>query len=273
MYRLLVFFLFISWVAIAQDVKLLGDFNTGSVIFGVGNGIKYAYLDTIKLDVEEGKYFTFGFDRDDTAVHHLKVKLDDGLVVLKKFKPEQVKYNIQRINNIQRKHVTPPKSESERIARERNISRTARAKIGEVKEAFFLNGFQRPIRGGRISGVFGSQRILNGKPRNIHNGLDIAVPRGTPVHAMSDGFVILSADTFFYAGNNILIDHGQGLNSFYLHLSKMDVKEGEFVKKGQKIGEVGTTGRSTGPHLHWGVQWFEKRVDPAGLLKINLDEE
>ena len=105
----------------------------------------------------------------------------------------------------------------------------------------------------------------------MHNGLDIAVPRGTPVYAMTDGVVILTADNFYYAGNHIILDHGQGVNSFYLHLSKILVKEGQFVKKGEVIGKVGTTGRSTGPHLHWGVQWFSKRVDPARVLKIKLN--
>jgi len=105
----------------------------------------------------------------------------------------------------------------------------------------------------------------------MHNGLDIAAPRGTPVYAMTDGIVRFVADNFYYSGNFILIDHGQGLNSSYLHLSRTFVKEGEFVKKGEKVGEIGTTGRSTGPHLHWSVQWFGKRIDPAILLKINFD--
>ena len=272
MNKLLPLLIFITSFSHAQDLQLIGDFTTGSVIFGIGEDIEYVLLDTLKLDVDQEKYFTFGFDRDDTTSHLLRIKFREGRVVLKKIKPVFGKYRIQRINNMKSSYVTPPKSESERITRERGISRAARKKIGEVKDAYFRNGIMRPVKGGRISGVFGSQRILNGKPRNIHNGLDIAVPRGTPVYAMADGFVVLSADTFFYAGNNILIDHGQGLNSFYLHLSKKDVKVGDFIHKGDKIGEVGTTGRSTGPHLHWGVQWFRKRIDPAGLLKMKLED-
>jgi murein DD-endopeptidase MepM/ murein hydrolase activator NlpD len=257
----------------AQHLKIVGEYSTGSVLFGIGEGIAFARLDTVELSVDEGKYFTFGFDRDDKDDHLLHVKLSDGRVYLKKIKLQQAKYRIQRINNIQQKHVTPPKKENDRIVRERKINRAANARIGEVKEAFFKNGVQRPIIGGRISGVFGSQRILNGIPKNIHNGLDIAIARGTPVYAMADGYVRLAADTFFYAGSNILIDHGQGLNSKYLHLSKMEVEVDQFVKKGQKIGEVGTTGRSTGPHLHWALQWFNKRVDPALLLKSGLNKK
>ena len=263
----LIFFLIVLKISLcAQELNLTGNFLTGSVVFGQSESIEYAFLDTVKLDVAEGKFFTFAFDRDDDKEHLLKVKFHAGRVVLKKITPRPAKYNIQRINNMQNKHVNPPQSENDRILKEREITRNARAMIGGVKDAFIINGMKRPVKGGRISGVFGSQRILNGIPKNIHNGLDIAVPRGTPVYAMADGFVVLSADTFFYSGNNIIIDHGQGLNSFYLHLNKKDVKEGEFVKKGQKIGEVGTTGRSTGPHLHWGVQWFDKRIDPELLL-------
>jgi murein DD-endopeptidase MepM/ murein hydrolase activator NlpD len=140
-----------------------------------------------------------------------------------------------------------------------------------VKEALFAQGFVKPIEKGRISSVFGSQRILNGVPKSPHNGIDIAVPSGTPVKAMSDGKVILSADDFYYAGNFIILDHGLGLNSMYLHLSQTLVEEGQYVKKGEIIGKVGTTGRSTGPHLHWSVQWYNKRVDPDSVFNFFVD--
>ena len=166
------------------------------------------------------------------------------------------------------KYVSPPKSELERIKLERKSTQKAKQSIGEVKEALFKNGFQKPIKKGRITGIFGSQRILNGVPKNPHNGIDIAVPKGTPVKAIADGKVIFSADNFYYAGNFIIIDHGLGLNSMYLHLDESLVKEGQFVKKGEQIGKVGTTGRSTGPHLHWAVQWFDKRVDPNSTFNF-----
>ena len=146
----------------------------------------------------------------------------------------------------------------------------AQSKIGELQTPLFRKGFIRPIKGGRISSVFGSQRILNGIPKNMHNGLDIAVPRGTPVLAMADAVVNLTTDNFYYAGNYIVLDHGQGLNSMYLHLSEILVEEGQRVNKGDVIGKVGTTGRSTGPHLHWGVQWYSKRIDPEHILNIKL---
>ncbi len=251
----------------AQSFELFGKAIPGSLIIGRGEGIKSARLDSVDLSVDGDGYFVFGFDRDAKGVHYLTVQLNDKTII-KKFVLPKREYKIQRINRLKKKYVTLPKKEIGRIAREREISKKARAKIGRIKIALYKAGFVRPVKGGRLSSVFGSQRILNGKPKNAHNGIDIAVPRGTPVKAMTDGIVRLSANNFYYSGNYILLDHGQGLNSFYLHLSKSFVHEGQLVKKGEIIGKVGTTGRSTGPHLHWGVQWFGKRVDPLLLLKI-----
>ena len=156
----------------AQNLEIYGEYSTGSVLFGVGERIEFAKLDSVYLDVDDGKYFAFGFDRDDKNERLLHVKLSGGKVYLKKIKPEQASYKIQRINNMQQKHVTPPQSEIDRIVRERKMTRAAHKRIGEVKEALYKNGFQRPIKGGRISGVFGSQRILNGAPKNIHNHVE-----------------------------------------------------------------------------------------------------
>lgn len=251
----------------SQSVELYGKVIPGSISIGKGKEIKSVRLDSLDIPFDEKGYFIFGFDRDAKGTHYLTIQLNKKTII-KKFDLLERKYRIQRINRLKKKYVTLPKSDLKRVKEERKISKQARSKIGEIKEALYKVGFTRPIKGGRISSVFGSQRILNGKPKNAHNGTDIAVPRGTPVYAMTDGIVRLSADNFYYAGNYILLDHGQGLNSFYLHLSKSFVAKGQYVKKGEIIGEVGTTGRSTGPHLHWGVQWFDKRVDPLLLLKI-----
>ena len=251
----------------AQSVEFFGKAIPGSIIVGKGEKIISVRLDTTDIPVDKDGYFIFGFDRDDTTTHYLIVQFN-GKSVIKKFILPKRKYKIQRINRMKKKFVTLPKKDSIRVAKERIIKKQARAEIGKLKKALYKSGFIRPIKGGRLSSVFGSQRILNGIPKNAHNGIDIAVPRGTPVKAMADGIVRLSANNFYYSGNFILLDHGQGLNSFYLHLSKSFVMEGQYVKKGEIIGKVGTTGRSTGPHLHWGVQWFNKRVDPQLLLKI-----
>lgn len=250
-----------------QELIFQGQFKQASIIKVNGNGIESAMFDNREVNVHDNKYFLIAFDRDDSAAVELKVKFLNGTEVIKKIKPEKRKYKIQRINNMKPSLVEHPEKENERVLRERKISQEARAKIGENKVPMYLKNFVRPVKGGRISGRFGNQRILNGEPKNFHNGVDIALPAGTPVYAMTDGIVLLAADTFYYAGNNILIDHGDGLNSFYLHMRKLFVKNGDFVKAGQKIGEVGTTGRSTGPHLHWGIQWFNKRLDPLIVLE------
>lgn len=254
----------------ANIVEFSGKFEPGFLVFGKGEKIRQVMLDSKIIEVDENGYFVLGFDRDVKGPKYLKIKYESGKSFVKKINLPEREYKIQRINNMKQKYVTAPNTEEERIIKEREIIREAKKKIGEEKEALYKDGFMRPVSGGVLTSVFGSQRILNGVPRNAHNGLDFAAPTGTPVYAMADGRVILAADDFYYSGNFIILDHGQGLNSSYLHLSKKDVKEGDFVKKGDKIGEIGTTGRSTGPHLHWSVQWFGERTDPALLLNLDL---
>ena len=255
----------------AQELQFLGKFEPGTLIIAKGDPVQSASLNEQKLKVDED-LFCFGFDAAEKGSQILKVKFKEGKVLLKKIHLGQRKFQIERINNMKSDYVSPSDTLQIRIKREREIALKARSPIGKIDTALYRSGFLRPIRGGRISGVFGSQRVLNGVPKNRHNGLDIAVPTGTPVYAMADGIVRLAADDFFYPGNYILLDHGQGLNSQYLHLSKKDVKTGDRVKKGQLIGRVGTTGRSTGPHLHWSVQWYLRRLDPARLLTMGYSE-
>jgi murein DD-endopeptidase MepM/ murein hydrolase activator NlpD len=252
----------------SQSVEFYGEAKPGSLLFGKAENLKKITLDRKEINFDSNGIFVIGFDRDDTNSHILIVEMK-GATSLKKIILPKIDYKIQRINKMQQKYVSPPKEVEERIIREREITKNAKEKIGTVNDALFSKGFTRPINGGRISSVFGSQRILNGVPKSPHNGIDIAVPRGTPVEAMSEGKVLLSADNFYYAGNFIIIDHGLGLNSMYLHLSESLVKEGQIVKKGEIIGKVGTTGRSTGPHLHWSVQWFDQRIDPNSIFSFN----
>ncbi len=252
----------------AQELSLTGKVEQGGLLLGKAENAEKVWLNDKMLLLDKSGNFLIGFDRDDTSSYLLKVKYQTGKVQLKKLFPAKRVFKIQKINNMKKELVTAPKSENERIVRERKVINEARSTIGQVDTALYFSGFIRPVSNGRISGVFGSQRILNGVPKNIHNGLDIAAPKGTPVYAMTDGIVRLAADTFYYSGNFIMLDHGQGLSSVYLHLSHKDVKEGDRVKKGDKIGEIGQTGRSTGPHLHWGVQWYDKKIDPQGLLDL-----
>jgi len=252
-------------ILLGQTVEFYGDPKPGSLLFGFAENAKQIILDTTLIAVDKNGYFVIGFDRDDSLEHILLVKFE-GLSYLKKLKLPKREYKIQKINRMKQMYVSPPKEVEERIKRERKITQTAKAKIGQVKAALFNSGFVKPISKGRVTGVFGSQRILNDVPKNPHNGIDIAVPKGTSVKAMADGIVLLSADNFYYAGNFIIVDHGLGLNSMYLHLNVSMVDEGQMVKKGEIIGKVGTTGRSTGPHLHWAVQWYNKRVDPIEVF-------
>jgi len=129
--------------------------------------------------------------------------------------------------------------------------------------------FIEPVKG-RISGRFGSRRVINGKPKRPHSGEDIAVPKGTAVVAMNRGIVRLTMDHFF-TGKGVILDHGLGLFSMYFHLSTVDVMQGQMVEKGQLIGKVGATGRATGPHLHWGVRLNGSRIDPYSLLKVSVN--
>lgn len=252
----------------SQPIEIRGNIESGNILFcKVLNAVE-VYFDEEPVSFDIMGNFIIAFDRNDTIPKTLTVNYFNGTSEKKTLTPKKRKWKIQHIKSTGQGFVPPKKDEEERIKIEREIVREARSKIGEIDSALYYTGFMRPVEGGRYTGVFGSQRIINGNPQNIHNGLDIAAPIGTPVYAMADGFVRLAREDFYYNGTFVLLEHGYGLNSTYLHLNKLNVEEGTYVKKGDQIGEIGTTGRSTGPHLHWGVQWFGKRIDPANLLKI-----
>ena len=151
--------------------------------------------------------------------------------------------------------------------------KAARASVGKMKNALCISGFSYPVDTVNIHSVFGSQRILNGRKANVHNGLDFAGSEGDTIRAVSDGVVRIAGKDFFYNGNFILLDHGQGLTSVYLHMSRLIARTNQKVKKGEAIGLIGATGRATGPHLHLGVQWFKKRIDPMNLFNISLPSQ
>ncbi|MGB1271699.1 MAG: M23 family metallopeptidase, partial [Endozoicomonas sp.] len=171
-------------------------------------------------------------------------------------------YNIQRVTGIARKYVTPDERVLSRIRREAEQVRQSRRE--DTRQGDFFKGFDWPVKG-RISGVYGSQRYYNGKPGRPHYGLDVAVPTGTPVVAPANGVVRLASPDLYYSGGTIIVDHGHGLFSSFLHLSKVSVQPGDRIKRGAVIGLVGATGRSTGAHLDWRYNWFDKRLDPALL--------
>ncbi|MFC2135227.1 M23 family metallopeptidase [Bacteroidota bacterium] len=252
----------------AQNLKLAGIPKPGTVMIGNAKNLSKITLNDRELQFDKNGTFTFGFDRDAEGIYTLMIEYINGDIETKMLKLEMREYKIQRINNLASKYVSPPKSELPRIERESEMMRQARSEIGKIDSALFISGFTIPVKGGRVTGVFGSQRILNGVPKSPHNGYDIAAPMGTPIFAMADGIVRIAGDDFYYNGNFVLLDHGQGLSSVYIHMSKKVVKDGQFVKGGEKIGEIGSTGRATGDHLHWGVQWFDERIDPISLLEL-----
>jgi murein DD-endopeptidase MepM/ murein hydrolase activator NlpD len=159
--------------------------------------------------------------------------------------------------------VNPPPEIAARIEREQAMVNAAR-KRDDAREDF-LADFDWPVQG-RVSGVFGSQRIYNGTPKSPHSGLDVAAAQGTPVRAPAPGIVTLAEPDLYLTGGTVLLDHGHGVSSNFLHFSRIDVHVGQRVEKGEVLGLVGMTGRATGPHMHWGMSWFGTRVDPRLLL-------
>jgi len=263
----LVFLLIFSLRIYSQEIKFYGEPIAGGVIIGKGENVKAAWLNNKQLSIDKNGIFIFGFDRDAKGKFVLRVKLKNKKLINYEYKIEKRLYEEQRLT-LPKKYVTPPKKELSRIKKEARIIKQARSKIGKLNAALFSSGFVYPVDSIKITGLFGSKRILNEKPHNIHNGIDFAVGEGDSVYAITDGIVRLAGENFYFNGNFVLLDHGQGLSSVYLHLSKIFVQNGERIKKGEVIGLAGSTGRSTGPHLHLGVQWLNKRIDPLSLLEI-----
>jgi murein DD-endopeptidase MepM/ murein hydrolase activator NlpD len=247
--------------AIALELK--GPFTQGALITGKVSPGSSVLLDGVSLSTLPDGSFVFGLARDAKPKALLSVQGKDGNVAQRTLKIRKRNYKIQRIDGLPKRKVSPKKRDYKRIAREQKLLNVARYRITRVVD--FKNGFVWPARG-RISGVYGSQRILNGKPRAPHLGVDIAAPSGAPVIAASGGVVSLTHKGMFFTGKTIQIDHGLGVGTIYIHLSNILVKEGQRVRKGELIGRVGKTGRATGPHLHWGLTWKTMRLDPSLLV-------
>lgn len=215
---------------------------------------------TLSLSPEGG--FVIGFDRDEPAQGTLTATLPDGNKTVRKLDIQSRDWDIERINGLPDKQVNLSQAALKRI--HKDAVEVWRARDHDTAITGFLLGWRWPAQG-RISGVFGSQRILDGEPRRPHYGVDIAAPVGTPVVAPAPG-VVRMADKLLLSGNTLIIDHGHGVSSTFLHLSKFSVQPGETVKKGEKIGEIGQTGRATGPHVDWRINWFKRRLDPQLLV-------
>jgi murein DD-endopeptidase MepM/ murein hydrolase activator NlpD len=208
--------------------------------------------------------FLIGFGRDAPTTVQLSALFPDGSRKQRSLTVKQRKYDIQRIDGLPPRKIVPTEQDLMRIRAEAALTRAARERNDPRTD--FLGGFRWPVVG-RISGVYGSQRILNGEARRPHYGIDIAAPVGTSVQAPADGVVTLTHPDMFFSGGTLIIDHGHGLSSSFLHLERILVELGERVRQGQKIAEVGATGRATGAHLDWRINWFTQRLDPALLVE------
>lgn len=215
-------------------------------------------------------WIVMGHDRDAPARKTFRVRHADGVWVTR-IEVEAREYEIQRIDGLPPAMVTPPPDPEfqARLARE-NRTKGA-AYISRWEGHGFLEGFDWPVTG-RITGVYGSQRVLNGEPRRPHFGIDIAAPTGTPVEAPAGGVVTLADPDMYWEGGLIFIDHGQGFTGVFMHLDTVDVEVGDIVQKGDVIGTVGATGRVTGPHLDWRVRWRNRQIDPEALLALDVSD-
>ncbi|WP_422382677.1 M23 family metallopeptidase [Marinicellulosiphila megalodicopiae] len=247
------------------DIK--GQWIQGGLLHGQTSPENAIYLLDQQVFVDEQGRFILGLGRDAQKVITLTLKQPDQTIQEYSFEVTQREYDIQSITGIPEKYVEPDKSVTTRIAKDSEQTFKARQTFRETDE--FRKGFIWPLLG-RISGVYGSQRVFNGVPSRPHFGLDIAAPTGTPVNAPASGVVTLAHDDMYYSGGTLIIDHGQSLSSTFLHLSKIHVKEGDIIKQGQLIADVGSTGRSTGPHLDWRMNWHDQRIDPFLLLPDQL---
>ncbi|HEY2011291.1 MAG TPA: M23 family metallopeptidase [Rhizomicrobium sp.] len=239
--------------------SVTGAMTQGSLALGSAPPGSLVALDGRPLSVTADGRFAFGFGPDQTKAALVTVRYPDGGGDSRSFTPTPRQYEVQRVNGLPQKTVTPPPEVEARIAHEAETIYLARLTDGPGTD--FLSGFDWPAPGIE-SGVFGSQRIDNGVPMAPHYGVDMAAPVGTPIQAPADGVVSIS-DDYYLDGGFTLIDHGQGVSTSYLHQSKRLVRVGEAVKRGQRIGLIGATGRATGPHLHWAMNWFEVRLDPS----------
>jgi len=243
-----------------EVARLEGQFIQGGVIFGHAVPGAKVVLNGRVVRVSSSGQFVFGFGRDAPKTAQLEITLPDGTSDKRTLQVEQRTYKTQRIDGLPPKMVTPPEKVLARIRKENKSIAAARAV--DRPEALFESGFIWPAIG-RISGVFGSQRILNGKPRRPHFGLDIAAPAGTPIQAPADGVVAIAQKDMYYTGGTVVLDHGHGLTSVYSHMRDVSVKQGQILHQGDPLGTIGATGRATGAHLDWRFNWFKERLDPA----------
>ncbi len=249
----------------AECIEWQGDIRQGGLIWSkVSPGTRVSLAGEVLDVLPDGTVFA-AFGRDALAEVRVEVSAAGGCS--EALAVAQREYNISRVEGVPQRTVTPSPEHQARIKRERALVGEAKGQRLDRPDLLqaVIAGFEWPVTG-RISGVYGSQRIYNGSPGNPHYGVDVARPTGTPVKAPGPGVVTLAESDLFYSGGTIILDHGYGLSSSFLHLSKIDVKVGDEINTGDVIGEIGATGRATGPHLDWRMSWRSHRVDPQLLV-------
>ena len=246
----------------AAALELEGAFAQGGLVVGRAAPGAAVTVDGRGVRVSAAGLFLVGLGRNAGPGVEVQAARPDGSVESRVIDVEQRVYKIQRVDGLPSRQVTPDPEDQERIRADNSAIAGVRRR--DTGAAYFASGFASPVRG-PVTGVFGSQRILNGRPRAPHNGVDVAAPEGAVVGAAADGVVALAHRDMFYTGITVIIDHGHGLTSVYAHMSRLLVEPGQKVARGTPIGQVGTTGRVTGPHLHWGVTLFKTHLDPALL--------
>ena len=243
-------------------VQLRGEIRQGAIVRGHAPGALAASFDGQPLMLTANGDFVIAFGRDDNEHHILTVSLADGSNWNRELKAASRQYDIERVDGVPQNTVTPPASVSKRIRRE--AAQVAQARKRRDQRGDWLSDFIWPAQG-RLSGFYGSQRVLNGVPKRPHFGVDVAAPTGTAVVAPAAGIVTLAEADLFYSGGTIIIDHGHGLSSTFLHMSAVDVTTGQRIEQGERIGAIGATGRASGPHLDWRMNWLNQWVDPQTI--------
>lgn len=256
---------FINNALASASINISGEEKQGGLMVGKATPNSTVTLNNKPLTVSKQGDYVFGFSRDDNNSYTLVVTEQDGSQATKILTPSKRDYKIQRIEGIKKSIMQPDPKAVARSQQDNKQIKTARKISSDLMS--FSQGFIPPIDG-TITGVYGSQRIFNGVPKRPHFGLDYAGKIGDPVKAPASGIVLLWVPDMFYSGGTMIIDHGQGVSSTFLHLSHSFVKEGDSVKQGDVVASVGNSGRVTGPHLDWRINWFDVKIDPALVLQI-----
>ena len=246
----------------AMDVVLDGPLIQGGLVRGQVEPGQTVTLDGEAVATTEDGRFVIGFGREHPPQAILRIS-GSASVFERTLAIEAREYQTQHIKGLPQKMVTPNPEDLTRIKRDQAEVKAARSVHSALRG--FLESFRWPAAG-IITGVYGSRRVLNGEPRNPHYGIDIAAPAGTPVLAPASGQITLAHPDMYYTGATLILDHGLGVSSTFLHLQDIDVAVGQTVAAGEQLGRVGSSGRSTGPHLDWRINWFDIRVDPALLV-------